>query len=208
MTSIRGGNVVVNTIPVPKLTTMLNDFIVKTVNDLNKLSVHVENKLSSFDNKLREMEIMVTLLEAKLNSLPPEITSKYPDLTYCSLNDINPVINPTTTQVEATKPVEPIVEVQSENKNGENLNNNIEYIENNNPSIPEPVLEVEETPEQKLKNFLEKENSEDLQNMHKMLKFGIPEQAVRQKAMITDFDPELLTVSFNILINVDVNRVI
>ena len=31
-----GTNLAVNTIPMPKLTTMLNDFIVKKVNHLNK----------------------------------------------------------------------------------------------------------------------------------------------------------------------------
>lgn len=32
----QGSNLMINTIPMPKLTTMLNDFIVKTVNHLNK----------------------------------------------------------------------------------------------------------------------------------------------------------------------------
>jgi hypothetical protein len=31
-----GNNLMINTIPMPKLTTILNDFIVKTVNHLNK----------------------------------------------------------------------------------------------------------------------------------------------------------------------------
>ena len=60
--------------------------------DQIRLSVHAETKLANFDKKIKEIEIMVSLLEFKLNSLPPEITSKYPPLTYSCLNDINPQI--------------------------------------------------------------------------------------------------------------------
>jgi hypothetical protein len=83
----------ISTIPISKLTVILNDFIAKTVNHLNKLSINVEEKFVNFDSKLNDLEIMTTLLESKLNSLPPEITSSYPQLQQCSLDDVNPVIN-------------------------------------------------------------------------------------------------------------------
>ena len=83
----------INVIPPEKLTIILNDFITKTVNHLNKLSINVEDKFQSFDEKLDDLEIMISLLESKLNSLPPEITSTYPSLQQCNLDDVNPVIN-------------------------------------------------------------------------------------------------------------------
>lgn len=83
----------ISTIPISKLTVILNDFIAKTVNHLNKLSINVEEKFENFDSKLNDLEIMTTLLESKLDSLPPDITSLYPSLQQCSLDDVNPVIN-------------------------------------------------------------------------------------------------------------------
>ena len=83
----------ISTIPISKLTVILNDFIAKTVNHLNKLSINVEEKFENFDSKLNDLEIMTTLLESKLDSLPSDITSQYPALQQCSLDDVNPVIN-------------------------------------------------------------------------------------------------------------------
>ena len=83
----------INVIPPEKLTIILNDFITKTITHLNKLSINVEDKFQNFDQKLDDLEIMITLLESKLNSLPPEITSTYPQLQQCNLDDVNPVIN-------------------------------------------------------------------------------------------------------------------
>lgn len=83
----------ISTIQPQKLTAVINDFIIKTVNHLNKLSVNVEEKLQNFDKKLNDLEIMTTLLESKLNSLPPEITSQFPQLQQCTLDDVNPVIS-------------------------------------------------------------------------------------------------------------------
>jgi len=186
----KGNNLIVNTIPMSKITVMLNEFIVKSINHLNKLSVHVENKLINFDNKIREIEVMVKLLESKLNSLPPEITSTFPSLTHCSLNDINPEISLTVAVVEVKKEeiksTEP--EFQPVAKNDPAIaieNSNNSNIQNSNP-------EVEQTPDEKLKKFMETNNSENLENFLKMMKYGIHSQAVIQKALMTGFDMSLL----------------
>ena len=52
----------INVIPPEKLTIILNDFITKTITHLNKLSINVEDKFQNFDQKLDELEIMITLL--------------------------------------------------------------------------------------------------------------------------------------------------
>ena len=44
----------INVIPPEKLTIILNDFITKTITHLNKLSINVEDKFQSFDQKLDE----------------------------------------------------------------------------------------------------------------------------------------------------------
>ena len=45
-------SIAISPMPMPKLTAVLNDFIAKTVNHLNKLSVNVESQLQNFDQKL------------------------------------------------------------------------------------------------------------------------------------------------------------
>ena len=82
-----------STIPTSKLTVILNNFIVNTVNHLNKLSLNVDEKLSEFDKKLNDLEVMTTLFETKLESLPDEIKSTYPPLQPCSLDDVNPMFS-------------------------------------------------------------------------------------------------------------------
>jgi hypothetical protein len=162
---------------------------------------------------------MVTLLESKLNSLPEEITSKYPPLVHCALNEINPEINMIGANVSlssnniggssnnheavnkenaAVSQNTQTIQVESNSgdistENKESKENQEKYSEENKTeSIPEPI---EETPEQKLKSFIEQNNSEDLERLLKMLKFGIQEQAVLQKARLTGFDMELVKVN-------------
>ena len=54
----------ISTIPTSKLTIILNNFLINTVNHLNKLSLNVDEKLSEFDKKMNDLEIMTTLFEA------------------------------------------------------------------------------------------------------------------------------------------------
>ena len=119
--------ITINTIELPKLTTIVNDFICKTVNHLNKLSVFVEDRLEEYDKKMDDLEIMTTLLESKLNSLPEEITSTYPPLTQCNLDDMIPTVN-----------IAPLA----------NTNNNVppEENDNSNPDINNDDLKSLNTP--------------------------------------------------------------
>ena len=86
----------ITTIPLTKLTVVINNFIANTITHLNKLSVKGDQKLSEFDNKLNDLDAMTTLLEAKLNSLPEKITSTYPPLQDVSLDDLNPIQIPSS----------------------------------------------------------------------------------------------------------------
>ena len=163
---------------------------------------------------------MVTLLESKLNSLPPEITSKYPPLFHCSLNEINPEINSENTVVVVSNSTTNINIVQENTQNNQNkekeaevrVNNNNSNTENNTVAVEDNVSTnanpeananqaanvepIEETPEQKLKSFIENNPNEDLEGLLKMLKYGIPEQAVLQKARLKGSDIETTKVKF------------
>ena len=50
----------ISTIPIGKLTVVMNNFISNTINHLNKLSVKGDEKLAEFDKKLDDLEIMTT----------------------------------------------------------------------------------------------------------------------------------------------------
>ena len=105
-----------NTIPPSKLTVILNNFIVNTTNHLNKLSINVDEKLSEFDKKMHDLEIMTTLFESKLESLPDEIKSTFPPLQPCSLDDVNPNFSSNEANTN----------IKQENNNNENQGENNE----------------------------------------------------------------------------------
>jgi len=135
---------------------------------------------------------MVSLLESKLYSLPPDITSKYPQLNYYSLNDINPQIS--STNIYEIKKNEVKAEIPQQTTEDKKIE--LAKVE----EILENVVYTEESPEQKLRKFLEENNSDGLENIYKMLKFGISEQAVLQKARFVGIEPDIVSVK-QILIN-------
>ena len=184
-----------STIPTSKLTVILNNFIVNTVNHLNKLSLNVDEKLSEFDKKLNDLEVMTTLFEAKLESLPDEIKSTYPPLQPCSLDDVNPVFSGNSSnniQLEQKK--------NEQNKNEEVKHENENKDEEGGEKREEEKKEGEGegegggeqnelSPEEDLKQFLDKNIS--FQNIYKMLKVGVPVLSAEQKVKINGFDMDL-----------------
>ena len=202
-------SIAISPMPMPKLTAVLNDFIAKTVNHLNKLSVNVESQLQNFDQKLNDLETMTTLLEAKLNSLPPDITATYPQLVQCSLDDVNPVVSVVQPVVSNNNPSVPSVPSVPSAPSGSvpvppPMNAKPGEFKGPGPVQPqpqnpeggeeekkeeEPKPEAEMTPQEKLDKFLE-ENKGSFVNLHKMLKMQIPDDAVRQKAMMNGIDAD------------------
>ena len=183
----------ISTIPIGKLTVVMNNFISNTINHLNKLSVKGDEKLAEFDKKLDDLEIMTTLLEAKLNSLPEKITSTYPPIENCELDDVN-TVNNTMQQnssnsninvVEGTgssvppppPPPPPIDDANLEPIHSDNL-------EQNPGNVEEGQQNTEGgdnlNPAEDLEKFL-KEN-EKFRNLYTMLKLGVPVAGVEQKA--------------------------
>jgi hypothetical protein len=159
------------------------------------------------DKKIREIDIMVTLLEAKLNSLPVDITSKYPEQVHCSIDDITPeiIINNTGTQSVNVSPIKSYTKPASQEIKLEEVIK-AEEIAQPVEVIEEVVVEEpkEETPEDKLRAFIET-HGEEMEKLHKMLRYGVPGEAVIQKAMFSGSNVDLVKV---VLINnpLGVNR--
>jgi hypothetical protein len=180
-----------NTIPTSKLAVILNNFIVNTTNHLNKLSVNVDEKLSEFDKKMNDLEIMTTLFESKLESLPDEIKSTFPPLQPCNLDDVNPSfsasnVNPSIQQGNNPAQAQNENQENKENQEGENKEGNNEE----EKKEEQPEEEKELTPEDELNKFLDEH--EDLKQMYRMLKLGVPSFGVMQKAQMNGFDIDLV----------------
>ena len=181
-------SITISTIPIPKLTVLMNNFICNTVTHLNKLSVKGDEKLAEFDKKLNDLEIMTTLLEAKLNSLPENIKSSYPDIQPCNLDDLNPVIHPYSNgntgeeiPVPPPEPISPPDNTQNENQNTNQNNKNEEDTKvesKEQASDGEGGEDDNLPPEEALENFLKQH--EKYRNVFKMLKLGVPTIGVRQ----------------------------
>ena len=177
-----------NIIPQTKLTAILNNFIINTTNHLNKLSTNVDEKLSEFDKKMHDLEIMTTLFEAKLESLPDEIKSTFPPLQPCNLDDVNPTFSATEINNNLNQQQN---EGENQGQNGENQEQE-KIGENGEEKKEEENLDL--SPEEELNKFLE-EHSE-LQSLYKMLKFGVPIIGVTQKANSLGCDMDLVNELF------------
>ena len=172
----------ISTIPTSKL---INNFLINTVNHLNKLSLNVDEKLSEFDKKMNDLEIMTTLFEAKLDSLPEEIKSTYPPLQQCNLDDVNPVFS-SNIQNELIQNNKEGEEKKEEGKNEEKKN---EEEQKEEEQKEEEKKQEELTPEEELENFL-KEN-EEYRRFIKQLKIGIKSYQIEQKERINGLDMDI-----------------
>ena len=191
-----------NVIPTTKLTVILNNFIINTTNHLNKLSTNVDEKLSEFDKKMHDLEIMTSLFEAKLESLPDEIKSTFPPLQPCNLDDVNPTfsaseVNPNINQQQNVENQGQNEENQGQNEEnqGQNAENQEQEKIGENAEDKKEEENQELSPEEDLNKFLE-EHSE-LQSLYKMLKFGVPIIGVTQKANSLGCDMDLVNELFD-----------
>ena len=184
--------IAISTIPIPKLSALMNNFICNTITHLNKLSVKGDEKLAEFDKKLNDLDIMTTLLEAKLNSLPEKITSTYPQLQQCNLDDVNPIINTNPVNVENVSESGPVPSPPNGNEQAQNNQNEEDKKKNENGEQPKEGEGEGEggDPAENLENFLK--SHESYRNLYKMLKMGVPTMAVEQKAQVNGFDMDLL----------------
>ena len=187
--------VTISTIPISKLSIIMNNFVANTITHLNKLSVKGDEKLAEFDKKLNDLDVMTTLLEAKLNSLPEQITSTYPPIQECGLDDIIPVIiNNPPPKEDNHEDIQD--ECQSEQQQDDNKEQNGNQ-QVNEEQIPKQENVVEElTPQQELDKFLEEHDY--LRDTYKLLKMSIPYAQIEQKAGIKGLDVEEIKVLYEL----------
>ena len=57
-------------IPLQKTLVLINNFVSNTVGFLNTFSETVEKKISNISNRITELEILISFMEAKLHSIP------------------------------------------------------------------------------------------------------------------------------------------
>ena len=192
----------ISTIPLSKLSVIMNNFVANTITHLNKLSVKGDEKLAEFDKKLNDLDVMTTLLEAKLNSLPEKITSTYPPLNEVNLDDIIPVIIQNPPQPVEQPPEPPVPTIPDEDKDSKGKQEEGETIPTNGEEI---VHEEEEnlTPQQELDKFLDEH--ENLKSTYKLLKMGIPTMQVEQKARMNGANLDEITELFELAKKVDPN---
>lgn len=120
---------------------------------------------------------MVVLIEAKINSLPPELITT---LSNPIIPEIKPVVVNTT-----------VIQHVQVNKSAEKdvSNKNLDVIEEAKNEEAEQVKE--DTPEQALRKYVDSFTGEEFNEMeayYKMLKFGIPTPAVLQKAQFNNYN--------------------
>ena len=60
----------VNPVPLRKTVLLVNNFVANTVRFLNHFSNTCEEKLTNVSNNISRLEIQLSILEAKLNSIP------------------------------------------------------------------------------------------------------------------------------------------
>ena len=192
----------ISTIPLSKLSVIMNNFVANTITHLNKLSVKGDEKLAEFDKKLNDLDVMTTLLEAKLNSLPEKITSTYPPLAEVNLDDIIPVIIQNPPQPVEQSPEPPVPTIPDNGKDSKGKQEEGETLPTNGEEI---VHEEEEnlTPQQELDKFLDEH--ENLKSTYKLLKMGIPTMQVEQKARMNGANLDEITQLFELAKKVDPN---
>jgi len=192
----------ISTIPLSKLSVIMNNFVANTITHLNKLSVKGDEKLAEFDKKLNDLDVMTTLLEAKLNSLPEKITSTYPPLNEVNLDDIIPVIIQNPPQPVEQPPEPPVPTIPDKDKDNKGKQEEGETL----PTNGEETVHVEEenlTPQQELDKFLDEH--ENLKSTYKKLKIGIPTIQVEQKAILNGANLDEITKLFELAKKVDPN---
>ena len=196
-------NVDIGTMPISKTVTLMNYMIASTVNHLNKyyfnfrVSYQTEEKLFEFDNKLKELEVMVSLFESKLNSLPQEVTSTYPDLVNFQINDFSednsfPIQNTNTNvQINNQPQIQPQPETQPQinQQSSTEINNTKEVIVDqatqqvlpDNNENQEGIKEL--TDQEKLDQFLK--DNPNCEKAYKAMKMKVPSSRLIPQARLS-----------------------
>jgi len=159
----------------PKKTlTLVNHFVTHTTHFLNKFAVVCEEKLEVLHGKLHQMEVVLSILEAKLSSIPglENVSAPAIDQSTAKINEFT-----TTTKTESLPPSEPL-SLQPNPVVAEETKGSKET-EIKEAKVEEPKLITVARDPQYAKYF-------------KLVNMGVPIPALSQKMISEGLDPELL----------------
>ncbi|KAM3859101.1 WASH complex subunit 3 [Diretmus argenteus] len=150
----------------------LNQFVVHTVRFLNRFSTVCEEKLANISLRIQQIETTLSILEAKLSSIP-------------GLEDVK---------------VEGISQRQTAEANGPTVNQS-QTDGSSSGSLPPPPPETSQTvpeaaPEQKaaavVENIMTVAKDPRYARYLKMVQVGVPAMAIKNKMVLEGLDPNLL----------------
>eukprot|EP01039_Chlorochromonas_danica_P006221 gene6224-6859_t len=149
-------------VPIEKTLTLVNNFLVTTSVFLNSFSENVEKKIAKISHKLTEMEVLLAVFEAKLNSVP-------------MLEEVQPPpgVGSSSSQTTGAQP-SAAASSSSSSQPGSGV-----------PPPPPPPLSgsTEITPASAESTW-----GEEYKSFEKMLKVGVPFMVVQQKAVAAGLD--------------------
>ncbi|XP_006019575.1 WASH complex subunit 3 isoform X1 [Alligator sinensis] len=148
----------------------LNQFVVHTIQFLNRFSTVCEEKLSALSLRIQQIETTLNILDAKLSSIPGLEDVKF-EVSSAKMNSVTngPVLQATTEQQSTS------VSPQSEN------------VHQN--SIHETGLQKTEAAEE---NVITVAKDPRYARYLKMVQVGVPVMAIRNKMISEGLDPDLL----------------
>lgn len=164
------------------LVTFINNYLYSMIGMLNDFCNNVETRLIELNKKIDNCHSNLVILEMKLNSfMMVPLTENSSEK--CS-ND-NKSSNMDENSVDKAKKSETIYTEgkEQETTNEESNDHNVANI----PISESAIAEQNNVPSNQMEN-------EHLQIYRKMLKFGVHENAVRQKMLIDGIDPSLLNI--------------
>ncbi|XP_043239291.1 WASH complex subunit 3-like [Amphibalanus amphitrite] len=172
-----------------RIIAFFNEFVAQTVTFLNKFSSQCEEKLFTVDTRLEKLETMLSILEAKLSSVPGLTPSKGP-------------AGPATTNGEAsqsTKPSDnsntsPPAQSGSQSASTELTNGQSASSQpNGDPKVqPQPDVDQPAAADQPGTTQVRLRDTEPYRRYFRMLEVGVPEPAVRMKMQQEGVDPGVL----------------
>ncbi|XP_054153512.1 WASH complex subunit 3-like [Oppia nitens] len=167
-----------------RLVTFVNHFIVSIVQNLNELSATVDSRLYDLNQQILRCNTNLTILELKLNSIAglssasTNTVSASSDSSDQTTDRPLPQITPTYQTNDSQEVVTNSLitnETQESDTNGQQSNDGMDSNESHQES-----QEEEEVVDSRLDKY------------KKMVRLGIPVQAVQQKMLIDGIDPQLI----------------
>jgi hypothetical protein len=159
---------------------LLNNFLVNSHQFLNAFSENVEKKISSVSTKITQLEILLSIVEAKLNSIPDTgDASSTPAQDEHKTNDISSSLSKPNTSIPPPPPL-PSNPTRDTGNEEAQMESDASNVVASAPSSALPEGKVEASNHPSYIPFL------------KMLKVGVPGPVVANKLQSVGLDPSVV----------------